>query len=216
MVIFHTPFPTGTFFCIILVAVYVCEIDELKASDTMIDLRHQQSLMTSESSLQSRTESLLESNSTVKPASHPLIGKKLPNLTLITMNNQVERLSRYRGKVILIHFWATWCPPCRSEFKSLQNLYKRMNGKQFNILAISHDVVKEEVKLFFQRRNVDFPIYFDPYTTINYEIFNQVTALPITLLVNPFGVVERIYWGPQKWDEDVSILMEIDKLFAEQ
>lgn len=191
------------------------EVHQTKSTQKKIDSSKDQSrpaISENQNRAQSKNTNELDSNFPVKAISHPLIGKHLPNFSMTNLNGQVEHLNSFRGKVLLIHFWATWCPPCRSEFKALQNLYLRYSGKPYNILAISHDVARKEIDRFLENRDINFPIYFDPYTVANFEIFKQVTPLPLTILVNSSGKVEYIFWGPQKWDENLSIFNKINEL----
>lgn len=69
-----------------------------------------------------------------------LVGLPFPNMTLTTINKERHTINQFHGRVLLLHFWATWCPPCRKEFESLQQLQSRFDKDQFVVAAISHDV----------------------------------------------------------------------------
>ncbi len=107
-------------------------------------------------------------------------------------------LESYRGKAILINFWATWCPPCVSEMPSLVALHKAMEKKPFEILAISED---EEgwraVDDFTRRLPLPFPVLLDPGGGVATEY--GVYSLPESFLIDKNGIVVKHYRGPRDW-----------------
>ena len=118
----------------------------------------------------------------------------------------------YRGKVVLINVWATWCPPCIEEMPDLQNLYLQMkrDGVPFEILGVSIDALgADPVRKWVDRFNITFPILLDPRGKI--KKLYRTTGVPETFIVDPQGKLVQKIIGPRKWDEPrmVSFLKRI-------
>ncbi len=122
-------------------------------------------------------------------------GDKAPDFTLKTLEGKEVRLSDYKGKVVLINFWASWCPPCRAEMPLFEDVYKRYRDKGFEILAISTDVNEEAVHKFLKDIKVSFPILMDDGKVS--EIYG-ITGLPTSYLLDRDGKVIRIRLGEYK------------------
>jgi peroxiredoxin len=111
-------------------------------------------------------------------------------------------LKDYKGKVVMLNFWATWCLPCRVEMPSMESLYSRYGGKHFEILAISGGESRELVQPYVENLKLSFPVLLDE----EFEVHNkyQVTAIPSTYLVDKSGVITHRYFGAMDWDTDQS------------
>lgn len=75
-----------------------------------------------------------------------------PGFTLQDIDGKTHSLAEYRGKVVLVNFWATWCPPCRAEMPSIERLYASMKGKPFVVLALDQGESVDSVFAFMKRR----------------------------------------------------------------
>jgi peroxiredoxin len=106
------------------------------------------------------------------------------DFTLRDLQSQAWTLKDLRGKVVLVNFWATWCPPCRKEIPDLETLYTRFKDKGLIVLAIS-DEDASKVKPFISERNVTFPVLLDPGRTVN-DLF-QVEGLPQSFIYDRDG-----------------------------
>jgi peroxiredoxin len=106
------------------------------------------------------------------------------DFTLTDLQGKAWNLRELQGKVVLVNFWATWCPPCRKEIPDLETLYNRFKGQGLVILAIS-DEEMDKVKPFIAERNVTYPVLLDPGRKVN-ELF-QVVGIPKTFIYDRSG-----------------------------
>ncbi len=127
-----------------------------------------------------------------------------PNFSVERLEGGKVSLSDYRGKWVLINFWATWCGPCVEEMPSLEAFYNNHKGDNFTVMAISLDRgSKEKVEKFVKRLGLTFEIFHDP-KSISSGLFN-VSALPATFVVNPTGDVVAQAIGPRDWEDPVIV-----------
>jgi len=106
------------------------------------------------------------------------------DFTLMELNGNTWTLKEQRGKVVLVNFWATWCPPCRKEMPDLEGLYKQFKDQGLVILAIS-DEVESKVRPFAAEQKVTYPILLDPGRKVN-DIF-QIEGIPKTFVYDRNG-----------------------------
>ena len=116
-----------------------------------------------------------------------------------TPNGQSIRLADYRGRVVLLNFWATWCPPCQAEMPAMERLYQGFKDRGFVLLAISVDADGGSVvKPFLQERKFTYPIGLDPKMALAGRY--GVRALPSSFLVDKRGTLVALAMGPREWD----------------
>ncbi|HME33492.1 MAG TPA: TlpA disulfide reductase family protein [Terriglobales bacterium] len=106
------------------------------------------------------------------------------DFTLTDLHGRTWTLSQLRGKVVLVNFWATWCPPCRKEMPDLEALYNRFKGQGLVILAISDEELGK-VQPFIAERRITYPVMLDPGRKVN-EMF-QVEGIPKSFVYNREG-----------------------------
>jgi peroxiredoxin len=123
--------------------------------------------------------------------------REQPEFSLKDLAGKTWKFSDLRGKVVLVNFWATWCPPCRKEMPDLETLYQRFGGKGFVVLGIS-DEESAKVAPFIKERNVSFPVLLDPGRKVN-EMF-VVEGIPKSFIYNREGklVAQSIDMRTQK------------------
>jgi peroxiredoxin len=119
------------------------------------------------------------------------------DFTLTDLQGKTWNLKELKGKVVLVNFWATWCPPCRKEMPDLNALYQRFKDQGFVILAIS-DEEADKVKPFIAERNISYPVMLDPGRKVN-ELF-QVQGIPKSFVYDREGklVAQSIDMRTQK------------------
>jgi cytochrome c biogenesis protein CcmG, thiol:disulfide interchange protein DsbE len=116
---------------------------------------------------------------------------------------RVVTLADYRGKVLLVNVWATWCAPCRVEMPSMERLYRRLGGPDFRVLAVSIDEDGDSVVTAFAREmGVTFDILHDRTGAIKPAY--QATGVPESWVINRDGVIIKKVVGPSEWDAPVN------------
>ena len=120
------------------------------------------------------------------------------DFTLPTPDGGTFRLSEHRGKVVLINFWATWCPPCREEMPSMQRLYAGQKDRRFTMVAVALDSSPTLVGPYLKQSGITFPVALDPRMDLAQSY--GVRALPASFIVDPRGTVVAMALGPRAWD----------------
>ena len=126
------------------------------------------------------------------------LGEPAPNFQLPDLNGRLVTLSDLRGKVVLLNFWATWCGPCRVEMPAMEQLYRTLSRKDFEILAVSIDAQGVAVTRPFQQEyHLTFPILHDADYRVGMTY--GARSLPMTFLVDRQGVVRHQIFGARDW-----------------
>lgn len=134
----------------------------------------------------------------------PQVGETAPDFKVSGLDGATVSLSSLRGNVVLVNFWATWCPPCREELPSLAKLNAMMAGKPFRLMAISIDEGgKEAVQGLFSQSGVSLPAYLDPDTRIaqRYGTFK----VPETYIVDKQGKIVKKVIGGMDWSSPMVV-----------
>ncbi len=133
------------------------------------------------------------------PVAKPVaVGQMAPDFTLTDMQGKQVSLAQFRGKVVLINFWATWCPPCREEMPSMEELHRKLKDKGLVLLALNVD--KEgymAVSNFLSRLQYSFPVLLD--TDAKVQNLYQVFRFPETFIVDRNGVIVEKVIGARSW-----------------
>jgi len=137
-------------------------------------------------------------------------GDVLREASLYGFAGDYRKLSEFRGKPLLINVWASWCEPCRAEMGSIERLYQRYGGNQFNIIGVSTDDDTNAAFRFLMQSGVTFDNYADYKLTL--ETMFGANMIPLTLLINSEGRVLKKVIGFHQWDSPASIKM-ISALF---
>jgi peroxiredoxin len=127
-------------------------------------------------------------------------GDKAPDFTVEMVDGSNVQLSKLKGKVVVVNFWATWCPPCREELKHVQKqLIDRFKGKNFTFLPISRGEKKGVVEAFRKKMNYTFPMGLDPQQSI-YKLYAS-NYIPRSVVVGKDGKVVYVAVG---YDEETA------------
>ena len=125
-------------------------------------------------------------------AEPPSIGDIAPDFTSKDVNGNTVKLSDYKGKVILIEFWATWCPPCREFTPVLNKIYEKYKDKGFVILALTPEENIDTVISYIKGYDITYPVLItDMKTTRRYGVI----SIPVSFLVNREGNVSEKHLG---------------------
>jgi len=121
-----------------------------------------------------------------------------PPLALRDLDGREHRLADYRGKVVVINFWATWCEPCREEMPSLQRLADHMAGRPFVLLGVDMADSEPRVRAFLQQTPVRFPLLLDRDSAVAKAW--KVKLLPTTLIIDQAQRIRHAAYGELVWD----------------
>jgi len=122
-----------------------------------------------------------------------------PEFTLMNLEGQSMPLRAFRGKLVLLNFWATWCAPCVHEMPSMERLYQTFKQTDFVLLAVSMDRQGMEVaKPFVEQLKVTFPVLLDRTSEVGHQY--GVRGLPTTYLIDPDGRLIGAITGAREWD----------------
>lgn len=130
-----------------------------------------------------------------------------PALELPGLDGRAHSLADYKGQVVLVNFWATWCPPCVHEMPSLARLAKRLHGRPFVVLAVNVGDSPAEVRAFLRRIRVDLPVLLDQHG--NSPGAWKVYGFPTSFLIDREGKIRYAAYGAREWDaRDIVAIIE--------
>lgn len=120
-----------------------------------------------------------------------------PDFQLRDIYKKEVSLSDYKGKVVLVNFWATWCQPCLVELPHLQEMYSELKEKEFVVLSISVDAPRDvsKVKPLVKTRGLEFPVLLDSSSSV-LSVYNPSQALPYNVLIDKEG---KVVWTKEAY-----------------
>jgi cytochrome c biogenesis protein CcmG/thiol:disulfide interchange protein DsbE len=138
-----------------------------------------------------------------KPSS---IGNAAPDFTIQDSEHSVT-LSQYRGKIVVLNFWATWCPPCIEEMPSLVQMQKKMQEKGITVLAVSVDDDVDDYHKFLKDHSIDLLTVRESGQRTDKGVVAPVSSrygtikVPETYIIDRNGVIRRKFIGPVDWNQ---------------
>jgi len=138
----------------------------------------------------------------------PKVGAAAPDFTLPSLGGKAVSLSSYKGKVVLLNFFATWCPPCRAEMPDLESSYKELKDKGLEIIAVDLQEDQNTVSGYVKSLGLSFTVLLDRGA----DVFGQyhVTGLPTSYFIDRDGVVREVSIGALN---KKLIMQKLEKLF---
>ncbi|MYL60613.1 redoxin domain-containing protein [Virgibacillus halodenitrificans] len=130
------------------------------------------------------------------------IGDTAPDFELVSTNEEKVKLSDYRGKKVMLNFWATWCPPCREEIPDMQNFY---DEKEIVILAVNltqTEAKKQDVVDFMEKHRVTFPVLLDEASDVSNKY--RIQPIPTTYMIDSQGRIRFKAYGAMTYEQMVS------------
>jgi thiol-disulfide isomerase/thioredoxin len=117
-----------------------------------------------------------------------------PDFTLPTVDGKQLKLSDYKGKVVIVDFWATWCPPCRKGIPDLIELKKKYGAKGFEVIGISLDTeTKNQVPGFVKNNGMNYPVVYGNQNVT--QLYGGIEAIPTTFVIDKQGKIVATYQG---------------------
>ena len=136
---------------------------------------------------------------------------KVPQITesvhfsIMDLNGRVVRISDYRGKIVFLNFWTTWCPSCRIEMPSMEKLHQKLKDKDFAMIAVSLQESAQVVRDFFQEKRLTFTALLD--STGEVGTWFGIRAIPTTYILNGEGKVLGAAMGAREWDSNDALAL---------
>ena len=121
------------------------------------------------------------------------------DFTLQDLDGNKVSLKDYRGKALMLNFWATWCPPCRREMPSMEKLYSIIDKDKIDILAVNIQEKKNTVSDFISKNNYTFPVLVDEEGKA--ASIYQIRSIPTTFIIDKKGYLRAMLTGSREWDE---------------
>jgi peroxiredoxin len=135
---------------------------------------------------------------------HPYLTVPIDS-ALKNLNGETIRLSDFRGNIVFLNFWTTWCPDCLIEMPSMQKLHMRLKDKKFVMVAVNLKESAETVKKFFEKYGLTFIALLD--STGDVGTLMGIRAIPTTLIIGKKGKILGMVMGPRKWDSGKSVAL---------
>ena len=123
-----------------------------------------------------------------------------PAFTLTSLAGQPSGLNAYKGQVVMVNFWATWCGPCQQEMPLLDQMYKKYKPAGFTLIGVNVDKEAPAVKQLLERKPVSFPVLLDPANQVSKAY--HVDEMPSSVIIDRKGQIRYIHRGYKPGDEN--------------
>ena len=146
-----------------------------------------------------------------RPAQNP--GDHAPDFTATTMSGSAVELSQFKGRYVLLHFWGSWCGPCRQENTDLRQIYERFAAGNFDIISVAIDKSPEATKAAIMQDGLTWPTHiYEPrdFGGMVSSLYG-IRSIPTTYLLNPDGVIMGINLKPEQIDKMLENALVLQK-----
>lgn len=126
-------------------------------------------------------------------AGAPQAGQLAPDFTVTNMKGEAVKLSDFRGKPVMVNFWASWCGPCTAEMKNIESVYEKHSNGDFVILGVNQGEGDDTIKGFGEIWKLNFPLMRDDGEAVN-RLY-RIQALPTTVFIGADGVISKVEIG---------------------
>jgi thiol-disulfide isomerase/thioredoxin len=137
-------------------------------------------------------------------------GQKAPPVLLRDLQGRALRLGDYKGKVVLVNFWATWCPPCRAEIPDLIKMQREYGGRGLRVIGVTYPPqTAGEVRRFIRKLKVNYPVALGTKETK--ELFDRSETLPVTAVIDREGNFRELIEGillPEEFEQKIKPLLK--------
>ena len=123
-----------------------------------------------------------------------------PQFTLDSRAGSKVSLAQYKGQVVMLNFWASWCGPCRQEMPLLENIYKKYNKMGFTLIGVNVEPDSKAAEGFLQATPVSFPVIYDKDSTVSKAY--DVSGMPSTVIIDRKGNIRVLHRGYKPGDEN--------------
>jgi peroxiredoxin len=123
-----------------------------------------------------------------------------PAFTLTDLSGASQALSQYKGQVVMVNFWATWCGPCQQEMPLLDQMYKKFKPVGFTLIGVNVDKDAPPVKDLLARKPVSFPVLLDPTNAVSKAY--HLDEMPSSVIIDRSGMIRYVHRGYKPGDEN--------------
>jgi peroxiredoxin len=127
-------------------------------------------------------------------------GGPAPAFSLSSVSGEQSALSQYKGQVVMVNFWATWCGPCQQEMPLLDQMYKKYKPAGFTLIGVNVDKEAPAVKELLARKPVSFPVLLDPANQVSKAY--HVDEMPSSVIIDRKGAIRYVHRGYKPGDEN--------------
>ena len=142
----------------------------------------------------------------------PWKGKATPRLAGVDLAGKNVDLKDFRGRVVVVNFWATWCEPCKDEMPSLERMKAKLAGRPLEVLTVNYGEFPEKIAPFVARERIALPVLLDPQKDAARDW--KVAGLPMTFIVDSKGRVRLWVFGERDWSTADTVKI-VETLLAE-
>jgi peroxiredoxin len=125
---------------------------------------------------------------------------RAPPFTLEARGGSKISLAQYKGQVVMLNFWASWCGPCRQEMPLLENIYKKYNKLGFTLIGVNVEPDSKDAEGFLKQTPVSFPVIYDKDSTVSKAY--DVQGMPSTVIIDRKGNIRVLHRGYKPGDEN--------------